>query len=176
MRRAWRIFLNALTALWLLLCLASAGLWVRSDWREDALQRVRPDGAGGGGTVLGLRCGGGGAAVYRISFSGPTQRYGPPGGWRRMTSTSRPARYAAGTWAHRLGFGHESHRGPDFQWRAVIFPLWLPAALFAMFPAIRLPLYIRRHRRAREGHCPNCGYDLRATPKRCPECGTIAGR
>src|SRR4051794_25378207 len=37
----------------------------------------------------------------------------------------------------------------------------------------RLALTIRTRRRIQNGQCRYCGYDLRASPRQCPECGTI---
>lgn len=46
--------------------------------------------------------------------------------------------------------------------------------LAAVFPAWALRRdYLRRHR-AKANLCLSCGYDLRASPTRCPECGTVA--
>ena len=52
-----------------------------------------------------------------------------------------------------------------------LIPLLL--ALPALWLARRLALQIRARRRARQGCCPVCNYDLRATPDRCPECGAV---
>jgi len=49
-------------------------------------------------------------------------------------------------------------------------PYWLACSLLASLPAFRW-----RRRGPTAGLCSACGYDLRATPDRCPECGAIAG-
>lgn len=55
----------------------------------------------------------------------------------------------------------------------VVFPIAIPLGLFALAAALHFRRTLRRFRQGRfERHlCAACGYDLRATPERCPECG-----
>jgi hypothetical protein len=55
---------------------------------------------------------------------------------------------------------------------AVVVPSWFLTVLFGAMPAITLYRFVRGRRRRDEGLCRVCGYDLRATSDRCPECGT----
>jgi hypothetical protein len=54
------------------------------------------------------------------------------------------------------------------------FPLIVPLGLTSFLSCRALARVVTEARRAtrqRQGLCPNCGYDWRATPSRCPECG-----
>ncbi|MDB5354123.1 MAG: hypothetical protein JWN24_576 [Phycisphaerales bacterium] len=158
-----RLFTVA-SALSLLLCAAACTLWVRSYWVSD-LVAYKVD----SGLVRGLM-------VYRgsigtVSFQEPARKSGE----RRYGYAAAPTR----AWDQLIlspgvtnlaGFRHVSIPG---RFSLTLVPIWVPLALLAILPA----RWILRHRRERErrkvGFCPRCGYDLRATPDRCPECGTI---
>jgi len=73
-----------------------------------------------------------------------------------------------------LGFGHFGILSGGNQW-IIFIPHWL-LCLIASVPLaawfyIRQKIHRRRQSRIAAGLCAQCGYDLRASPERCPECG-----
>lgn len=57
---------------------------------------------------------------------------------------------------------------------AVAVPHWSVVLVTAAAALVWIPALLRRRRWLREGKCGFCGYDLRSSPQRCPECGAIA--
>jgi len=60
--------------------------------------------------------------------------------------------------------------------RAIYLPDYALVILLAIFPSWSLAMQRKRRRAERLNLCICCGYDLRATPDRCPECGTVPAK
>lgn len=57
--------------------------------------------------------------------------------------------------------------------RQIITPYWALVLLTSLLPTLSTVRRLRRGRRFPNGFCAACGYDLRATPRQCPECGAV---
>jgi hypothetical protein len=174
--------LNLLTALSLLLCVAVVALGVRSYWVADELRWTRADNVGRVhyrwyATIVSSR---GGLAicqdaeVYELASITPQEAAAPTGVWLWSGWKRRPAdAYPTPAFSMRVppsGFHIAWQTSPGTVLRELIVPYWSLAFLTAVLPAAWLTR--SRRNRSRAGLCTVCGYDLRATPGRCPECGS----
>jgi hypothetical protein len=165
-----RLLLNVVAVVSLLACAGALAVWARGLVWGGGIE-VRAN-----GTAYQI-----GWPVGRILFSvAPAAAPDPPGGYqlvghprldldllyRRWNAPRSPA-----VEYHSLGgFGCLRDGGT----RAVFLPAWFAAAATALFPAWWFPRQRRRRQiaaRLRRGLCAHCGYDLRASPGKCPECG-----
>jgi hypothetical protein len=174
--------LNLLTALSLLLCATVMALWVRSEWRYDSIAVVdnTVEQEGDHGVLWRAYTASSGRGVLRLAVEDNEMRIRsdealparPPWEFRRF----------AGDWAASLDLTRGRgwlgiSSGSDFGMgsggssleRYLTVPHWGAAAVLATPLMKRIRSW--RARQDRTGLCASCGYDLRATPGRCPECG-----
>jgi hypothetical protein len=185
MQRAGKRIFSSFAAISLLLCFATTALWVRSYWVWDV---VFWDRARGGFVLLDQRHlqSSRGTISYDLHvtrasspFAVSDQGYGII--WYRFDLTNpAPSRYGLNLW-ERLGFVLHKYRtdlvfGVHGEYLTIGTPFWFLLVLFALPPGyalFRLRTNLVCDRSLAQGLCSSCGYDLRATPDRCPECGTI---
>jgi hypothetical protein len=175
---------NVLAVVSLVLFLGSASMWVRSQFAYDVFVRQSLDATGQNMRNAEVRFSQGRFEFYYLLEHVPSGNAGfTPGALRGQV-----------LWSHSaMGAPIDEHREPCWfkhprqsaflvslpasfgrvdSWSAG-FQLWLTAVV-AVLPVTSVLLRGARNRRAaKSGRCVACGYDLRATPDRCPECGTI---
>jgi tRNA(Ile2) C34 agmatinyltransferase TiaS len=166
-----RRLLNLLTALSLLLCMAVVALWVRSYWYGEYFA-VQDSSAG---TAWGAFSGR--FMIERTRAIAPYS-YPPITGVEHHRivpmdlDTVAPPAMASDRGGY--GFRFMAVRKPEETRSILVFPCWVVAATASLLPirwVVGFRRRSRRQHRERSGLCPRCGYDLRATPGRCPECG-----
>lgn len=180
MRTLLRSLFHLAAAASVLLLVAAAALWVRSYWRNDYYKTAARQ------TCVFTQPG----ALW-FTFADRPYRTRP--GYASEPATSAFDRQNR-TWAldgrpSTNGYAGYSYRGlgfacfwftqtsyaPPCRFTYVGVPMWAVVIVTAVAPALWLRRRQRRRAAARlAGCCAHCGYDLRATPDRCPECGVPA--
>lgn len=179
--------INALASGSLIACLGIAALMVRATFASDAWDRLSLDRerrvarhpevlqVTSGVVAYSVQRRTFDAQVLQTRYSGQEAVYGIwDGRWRY--SRDEPRR----DWRTMLFGFRVKHRrlapprpGEAVTATVVALPLWAPLLITAVLPARQLMRWQRRRIRVKLGQCLGCGYDLRASIDRCPECGTI---
>jgi len=176
MKRIRRWLFNGLTALSLVLCVATAALWARSYFVVESVFRSRWDAATHESSETDLSWSDGRFEFDFERVSAPLLNAAWRNfGWQHSTTASPPAQFAWWDFKHQPRTGLLGTNGVMgwYETWTIDFRIWALAAVASLLPGYWLFAKIRQARGARSGHCLVCGYDLRATPDRCPECGTI---
>jgi hypothetical protein len=178
----------------LVLAIATASLWIRSYWRADSISRTRetrtPKSYGIEGVLWQSSHGGIGFSITRITDTILESRHslavGEPQPAPRWEYRARDATRYPGTpngkldflglrWFRSLRTAPNAFISRTDEHTSLVIPHLLPLTLTLILPV----LWLRRRRSIllrfgqSQNLCPTCGYDLRATPNRCPECGTL---
>jgi hypothetical protein len=186
-----RWLINLLAGMSLCACLSCVGVGIRSLWVLDQWfcqwDEVQPPTASlermsvesGWGVVQFLRD----VAAYSYGVGNqPPQRRSGFGHRTYPAEYPRGPTQAGGRTLLGFYFGQGSLPLPGDpganteRYLLIVVPIWSLIALTAILPAmgfIRWRRERRRRTRIAAGLCLVCGYDLRATPDRCPECGTV---
>jgi hypothetical protein len=100
---------------------------------------------------------------FSWSFDGPTR------GLDQLTLLLGNYPQSEGSHFRFGGFAMFSYSVSSNHYISLWWPCWAATLLTAVVPAS----WVLSRKKVGGSLCATCGYDLRATPERCPECGTI---